>query len=390
VGATAVTGANGFIGAHVVRALCARGREVVALCGRDVDQASLAELPVERRELDLLDPGSVRAGLAGCDEVVHTAACYAFWLPDPRQFYRINVDGTRHVLEAARAQGCRKLVYTSTGATLGADVARASGHYRASKAQAEALVLRAAAEGLAAVVVHPTTVLGPGDRRPTPTGSMIVHFLRGHMKAYLEMAQNVVHVADVAEGHALALERGRSGEHYVLGGDNLSMRELLGLLSELTGIAAPRVACRTRWCWRSAPPTSGSPTTSRTGRRWSRGAALHAATPGPSTRPRPARARLRAARRARGARRRRRLVHRSLELSRVISRSSRSPCTAGAPSGSRSSRPPLVVLEQRHGSRESATAVPFSMWQKRVSRPRPRGSARRAGAPGSRCSSRCS
>ena len=241
MGATAVTGANGFIGAHVVRALCARGREVVALCGRDVDQANLAELPVERRELDLLDPASVRAGLAGCDEVVHTAACYAFWLPDPRLFYRINVDGTRHVLEAARAQGCRKLVYTSTGATLGADVARAPGHYRASKAQGEALVLRAAAEGLAAVVVHPTTVLGPGDRRPTPTGSMIVHFLQGHMKAYLEMAQNVVHVADVADGHALALERGRSGEHYVLGGDNLSMRELLGLLSELTGLPAPRV-----------------------------------------------------------------------------------------------------------------------------------------------------
>ena len=310
MGATAVTGANGFIGAHVARALCARGREVVALCGRDVDQASLAELPVERRELDLLDPASVRAGLAGCDEVVHTAACYAFWLPDPRQFYRINVDGTRHVLEAARALGCRKLVYTSTGATLGADVARAPGHYRASKAQAEALVLRAAAEGLAAVVVHPTTVLGPGDRRPTPTGSMIVHFLRGHMKAYLEMAQNVVHVADVADGHARALERGCSGEHYVLGGDNLSMRELLGLLSELTGIAAPRVVlpnalvAGTRRRQRVArrprhpPPAAGR---ARGGAARPRRAALRHDQD-------PRRARLRPARRARGARGRRALV----------------------------------------------------------------------------------
>ena len=239
--AVAVTGANGFVGAQVVRALRARGREVVALCGREVDRANLADVAVEQRELDLLDAASVHAALAGCAEVVHTAACYAFWLPDARDFYRVNVDGTRHVLEAARARGCRKLVYTSTGATLAPGTARAAGHYRASKAQGEALVLQAAAEGFPAVVVHPTTVLGPGDRRPTPTGSLIVHFLNRHMKAYVEMAQNVVHVADVGLGHALALERGRSGEHYVLGGDNLSMRELLALLSELTGIPAPRV-----------------------------------------------------------------------------------------------------------------------------------------------------
>src|SRR5262245_16995862 len=118
MGAVGVTGANGFVGAQVVRALIARGRKVVALCGREVGGANLADVAVERRELALLDPASVRAGLAGCDEVVHTAACYAFWLPDARHFYRVNVDGTRHVLEAARELGCRKLVYTSTGATL--------------------------------------------------------------------------------------------------------------------------------------------------------------------------------------------------------------------------------------------------------------------------------
>src|SRR5262249_185316 len=144
-------------------------------------------------------------------------------------------------LEVAGARGGRRRVYPGAGAPLARGAARAEGHYRAWKAQGEALVLGAAAEGFPAVVVHPTTVLGPGDRRPTPTGTMIVHFLNGHMKAYLEMAQNVVHVADVGLGHALALERGRCGEHSVLGGDNLSMRALLDLLAELTGLPASRL-----------------------------------------------------------------------------------------------------------------------------------------------------
>jgi dihydroflavonol-4-reductase len=238
----AVTGANGFVGSQVVRELLLRGHEPVALVGADVGDANLRDVPVKTRELDLLDAASVRAGLAGCDAVIHTAACYAFWLPDPRDFYRVNVDGTRHVLEAARALGLRKLVYTSTGATLSPERPGFRGHYRDSKARGERLVLDAAADGFAALVVHPTTVLGPGDRRPTPTGSLIVHYLARRMKAFLEMQQNVVHVADVAAGHVLALERGAPGEHYVLGGDNLTMRELLALLAELTGIPAPRIA----------------------------------------------------------------------------------------------------------------------------------------------------
>ena len=238
----AVTGANGFIGSQVVRELLRRGREVVALAGRDVDDANLHGVPVKARELDLLDPASVRAGLAGCDSVIHTAACYAFWLPDPRDFYRVNVDGTRHVLDAARELGLHRMVYTSTGATLSPAGPGFPGHYRESKAQGERLVLEAAAQGFPAVVVHPTTVLGPGDRRPTPTGTLIVHFLARRMKAFLEMQQNVVHVEDVAAGHVLALERGAPGEHYVLGGENLSMRALLELLAEITGIPAPRFA----------------------------------------------------------------------------------------------------------------------------------------------------
>jgi dihydroflavonol-4-reductase len=146
------------------------------------------------------------------------------------------------VLDAARALGLRRMVYTSTGATLSRERGGFRGHYRASKALAEKLVLEAAAGGFPAVVAHPTTVLGPGDRRPTPTGSLIVHYLARRMKAYLEMQQNVVHVEDVAAGHVLALERGGAGGHYVLGGDNLSMRALLDLLADLTGIPAPRIA----------------------------------------------------------------------------------------------------------------------------------------------------
>ena len=238
----AVTGANGFVGAHVVRAALQRGHAVRALVGADVDCANLADVPVETQAFDLRDDASVRAGLRGCDAVIHTAALYAFWLPDARDFYRVNVDGTRRVLEAARAEGLRKLVYTSTGATLAPPGPGFEGHYRASKAEGERLVDRAAAEGFPAVVVHPTTVLGPGDRRPTPTGSLIVHYLAGRMRMFLEMQQNVVHVDDVALGHVLALERGAPGAHYVLGGDNLSMRALLGLLEELTGIRAPNRA----------------------------------------------------------------------------------------------------------------------------------------------------
>jgi dihydroflavonol-4-reductase len=242
VSTIAVTGANGFVGARVVRAALRRGHAVRALVGADVDCANLADVPVEPRPLDLLDDASVRAGLRGCDAVIHTAALYAFWLPDPRDFYRVNVDGTRRVLDAVCAEGLRKLVYTSTGATLAPPGPGFAGHYRASKAEGERLVEAAAAAGFPAVVVHPTTVLGPGDRRPTPTGSLIAHYLAGRMRMYLEMQQNVVHVDDVALGHVLALERGTPGAHYVLGGENLSMPELLGLLEELTGIRAPRRA----------------------------------------------------------------------------------------------------------------------------------------------------
>jgi dihydroflavonol-4-reductase len=256
-GSCAVTGANGFIGSQVVRELLRRGVEVTALVGADLGTENLAGLPVKLRELDLLDPAGVRRALAGSDTVVHTAACYAFWLPDAQAFYRVNVEGTRNVLAAARELGCRKIVHTSSTATLSPDfragrdpgelgdeenvldLRRFRGHYKTSKAMAEVVALREAARGLPVVIVHPTSVLGPGDRRPTPTGTIVVHFLNGRMKAYTNLMQNLVDVRDVAVGHALALEKGRPGERYVLGGDNLPMSEVVRLLAEITGLPAP-------------------------------------------------------------------------------------------------------------------------------------------------------
>jgi dihydroflavonol-4-reductase len=254
----AVTGANGFIGSQVVRELLRRGLEVTALVGADLGTQNLEGLPVKLRELDLRDRASVRRALAGHEAVVHAAACYAFWLRDPRDFYRINVEGTRFVLEAAREQGCRKVVHTSSTATLSPgfpfdanalgdeenvlDLRRFRGHYKMSKAMAEVVALREAARGLPVVIVHPTTVLGPGDRRPTPTGTIVVHFLNGRMKAYTDLMHNLVDVRDVAAGHALALEKGQPGERYLLGGENLPMREVVRLLAEITGLPEPRFA----------------------------------------------------------------------------------------------------------------------------------------------------
>ena len=248
-----VTGANGFMGSRIVRELLARGYDVTALTGSDLDTRSLESLDVEMRALELTDPASVHRALAGGELLVHNAACYSFWQRDPGHIYRVNVEGTRNVLEAAGAHGYRKIAYTSSAATLTPaidgdaedslfDLRRFQGDYKCSKVIAEIAVLRAAARGLPVVILHPTAVVGEGDRRPTPSGGMIVHFLNGRMKAYADAVLNIVDVDDVARGHALALERGEPGHRYILGGENLHMRQVLRLLSELTGIRCPRLA----------------------------------------------------------------------------------------------------------------------------------------------------
>ena len=250
-----VTGANGFMGSRIVRELIAQDYDVTALTGADLGTRSLDGLDVEVRALELLDPASVHRALAGGELLVHNAACYSFRQRDASHIYRVNVEGTRHVLEAAAAHAYRRVVYTSSAATLtpaidgdaGAeesifDLRRFQGDYKGSKVMAEIAVLRAAARGLPVVIVHPTAVVGEGDRRPTPSGGMIVHFLNGRMKAYADTVLNIVDVDDVARGHVLALERGEPGHGYILGGENLHMRQVMQLLSELTGFPCPRLA----------------------------------------------------------------------------------------------------------------------------------------------------
>ena len=251
-----VTGANGFVGSALVRELLASGYEVRAGVGAEPGLENLEGLPVELAPIELLDRASLEQAARGCDAIFHTAAIYSFWEKDPEQIYRVNVEGTRALLEAARGAGVRRVVHTSSTATLTPafdaagsvgteddvfDARSFQGHYKHSKVMAETLALRAAASGLPVTIVHPTTVLGHGDRRPTPTGGMVVHFLQGRMKAYADTVLNLVDVEDVARGHRLALEKGRPGERYILGGENVSMARLVEVLSELTGMPGTRV-----------------------------------------------------------------------------------------------------------------------------------------------------
>jgi dihydroflavonol-4-reductase len=249
-GRALVTGATGFVGAHVASALRARGLDVRALVrpGSPVDH--LRSAGVELVEGDLLDRDSVRRAIEGCDYLFHVAALYTFSAPDPSLLYRTNVDGTRTILEAARH--LRKIVYTSTVGALGvlrdgrpadetAPVTEREmvGAYKKSKFRAELVAREMAADGVPVVIVNPTAPVGPGDIKPTPTGRMIVDYMNGRMKAYVETGLNLVAVEDVAEGHCLAAERGRVGERYILGGQNFHLREVFEALARITGVPAP-------------------------------------------------------------------------------------------------------------------------------------------------------
>jgi dihydroflavonol-4-reductase len=260
-----VTGGTGFIGANVVRALLADGRSVRVLARKSGDRRALAGCAVEIVEGDLLDPSSLRAAARGARHVYHVAADYRLWAPDPRALYRANVDGTRHVLEAACEAGAERIVYTSTvGAvgiphdgTPGDETTPVSLHdmvgaYKASKFLAERVAEELAARGAPIVVVNPSAPVGPLDVKPTPTGQMIVDFLLGRMVASLDTGLNLVHVRDVARGHLLAAERGRAGERYILGHRNLSLMEIFQLLARITGIRAPRVRVPYAAAWLAA------------------------------------------------------------------------------------------------------------------------------------------
>jgi dihydroflavonol-4-reductase len=249
-----VTGASGFVGAAVARALVREGWQVRALARPGSDRRNIQALPVEVSEGNLADRPSLDRALSGCEALFHVAADYRLGAPDPRQLYQTNVDGTRNILEASRQAGVRRVVYTSSVATVGiptdgspgnedtpVSVGDMIGHYKRSKFLAEQEALAAAVDGLPVVVVNPTTPVGPGDSKPTPTGQIIVDFLSGRMPAYVDTGLNVVAVEDVAAGHLLAAERGRVGERYVLGGRNMTLKQILDVLSDVSRRAAPRL-----------------------------------------------------------------------------------------------------------------------------------------------------
>ncbi len=247
-----VTGATGFVGGAVARALVRAGVDVRVLVRPEADLRNLEGLAAERVAGDLRDPASLRKALAGCRHLYHIAAHYALWAKDPSIFYDINVTGTRHLLEAARAVGIERTVYCSTigaiglppGGGLGTEdtpvsLDQMAGHYKRSKYLAEQEVLKLAKEGVPVVIVNPSAPVGAGDVKPTPTGHVIVDFMKGRMPAYIETGMNLIDVDDVAIGHLLAMEKGRQGERYILGCKNVMLRDVFEVLSKLTGVKAP-------------------------------------------------------------------------------------------------------------------------------------------------------
>jgi len=247
-----VTGATGFVGSAVARALLARGRRVRVLARPNSDRRNLAGLAVEIAEGAMEDPCSLARAVAGCRYVYHVAADYRIWVPDPAPMFRANVDGTRDLLTAALEAGAERVVYTSSVATLGlvaggsADEETPSsiddmiGPYKRSKFVAEEVARELVRErGLPIVIVNPSTPVGPGDIKPTPTGRLIVEAARGQMPAFVDTGLNIVHVDDVAEGHLAAAENGRIGERYILGGENMALAEILAEVAQAVGRRPP-------------------------------------------------------------------------------------------------------------------------------------------------------
>ena len=250
-----VTGATGFVGAAVARALLARGQKVRVLTRAASSRRNIEGLDVEVAQGDLLDPESLARAVAGCRSVYHVAADYRLWVPDPAEMYRANIDGSRALMLAARDAGVERIVYTSSVATLGVNKDRSPsdeftpvsldhmiGTYKRSKFLAEAEVRRLARdERVPVVIVNPSMPVGPGDVKPTPTGRMIAEAAQGLIPAFVDTGLNVVHVDDVAAGHLLAHDKGQIGERYVLGGENLPLQAILKLICDAAGRKAPTV-----------------------------------------------------------------------------------------------------------------------------------------------------
>ena len=250
-----LTGGTGFVGASLTRLLLAKGLKVKALARKGSDRRNLAGLDVEIVEGDLLNGDAIARGVAGCRYVFHVAADYRIWVPNPADMYRANVDGTELVLRAAAKAGAERIVHCSSVAAIKlpndhAPVDETSeypsldeivGDYKKSKYLSDVLARKLAKEdGLPVVIVNPAAPIGPRDIKPTPTGRIVVDFLNGRMPSYIDTGMNVVHVDDVALGHWLAATKGRTGERYILGGENLTLKQVLDQLAEVSGHAAPR------------------------------------------------------------------------------------------------------------------------------------------------------
>ncbi len=249
-----VTGATGFLGSHVARVLSEQGAELRLLVRPTSNLKNLAGLKAETATGDLRDTASLEKAMSGCDTVFHVAADYRLWVRDPNEMYRSNVGGTRALLEAARKNGVGRVVYTSSVATVGftsdgrpadedspVSLVDMIGHYKRSKFMAEQVSLEAGRAGMHVVTVNPTTPIGEQDIKPTPTGRIVVDFLKRKFPAYVETGLNLVDVKECAQGHVAALEKGRTGERYILGGEDLTLKQILDKLGQITGLPSPKI-----------------------------------------------------------------------------------------------------------------------------------------------------
>src|ERR1700720_360305 len=247
-----VTGATGFVGSHVARVLAEQGADLRLLIRASSDPRNIQALNADRVVGDLRDPASIETAMSGCDVVFHVAADYRLWVREPEQMYRANVEGTRAILEAARKNRVGRVVYTSSVATVGftsngrpadedspVSLGDMIGHYKRSKFMAEQLALEAGRGGMRVVTVNPTTPVGEQDIKPTPTGRIVVDFLKRKFPAYVETGLNLVDVRECARGHITAMEKGNSGERYILGGENLTLKQILDKLAAISGLPSP-------------------------------------------------------------------------------------------------------------------------------------------------------